>query len=219
MEKEKKEKGYIFVEAVLVFPVCILIILALYYAAIFMCQKANLQASLQTALTYYSSQYDPYVEISNEMNYSLQDGTQTGSASSYQVSGALFPYRFLDMRMDFDAGKFESFFDSMSGYMFFDDGNDITITASAENYVIYQKITASATQVVKPAISFSLLGLDDSMTISAGGQIVISDQDELIRNVDMAIDVVSQTKLGEKASELIGKCTDLYNKFKEKFGV
>ena len=53
MEKEKKEKGYIFVEAVLVFPVCILIILALYYAAIFMCQRANLQASLQTALTYY----------------------------------------------------------------------------------------------------------------------------------------------------------------------
>ena len=85
--------------------------------------------------------------------------------------------------------------------------------------MIYRKITAQATQVVRPAVSFSLLGLDDSMTISAGGQIVISDQDELIRNVDMVIDIVSQTEFGQKVSELIGKCTDLYNEFKEKFGV
>ena len=167
MEEERKEKGYIFVEAVLVFPVCILIILALYYAAIFMCQKANLQANLQTALVYYSSQYDPYVGLDDQMSYSLQSGTQEASASSYEVNGALFPYRFFGM--DFSEDNFASFFDSMSGYMFFDDGSNITIEANAENYVIYRKITAQATQVVQPAISFSLLGLDDSMTISAGG--------------------------------------------------
>ncbi len=217
MEEEKKEKGYIFVEAVLVFPVCILMVLALYYAAIFMCQKANLQANLQTALVYYSSQYDPYVGIDDQMNYSLQGGTQEVTASSYEVSGALFPYRFFGM--EFSGSQFESFFDSMSGYMFFDDGSNITVEAKSENYVIYRKITAQATQVVRPAVSFSLLGLDDSMTISAGGQIVISDQDELIRNVDMVIDIVSQTEFGQKVSELIGKCTDLYNEFKEKFGV
>ena len=48
---------------------------------------------------------------------------------------------------------------------------------------------------------------------------MVSDQDELIRNVDMVIDIVSQTEFGQKVSELIGKCTDLYAEFKEKFKV
>ena len=44
------EKGLAVVEATLLLPFCFLMIFALYYAAIFLCQKANLQANLENAL-------------------------------------------------------------------------------------------------------------------------------------------------------------------------
>ena len=49
----KNEKGLAVVEATLLLPFCFIMIIALYYAAIFMCQKANLQANVQNALIYY----------------------------------------------------------------------------------------------------------------------------------------------------------------------
>lgn len=52
----KSEKGTAIVEATMLLPFCILMVLALYYASIFVCQKANLQANVENALIYYKSQ-------------------------------------------------------------------------------------------------------------------------------------------------------------------
>lgn len=214
----KEEKGLAVIEATILLPFCILMVIALYYVAIFMCQKANLQANVQNALIYYKNvETDTYVEASDRMAYMKTEDTVSAVGGSYGNPQYLFPYRFFGMK--FESGKFESFFRSMCGYMFFDTGANVELKTNVTNYVVYKKITAVATQTVKPAVSLSLVGVPDSMEISCTSSVVISDTDDFIRNTDFVIDIVEDTKIGEVAHQLVDKAVDFYNKFKETFHV
>lgn len=219
MEKShKSEKGNAIVEAAMLLPFCIIMVVALYYAAIFLCQKANLQANLQNALIYYKNvESDTYVEASDRMAYVTAQGTVSAVGSSYGEVQYLFPYRFFGMR--FDSTEFSSFFHSMCGNMFFDTGDNVEVTASKSNYVVYKTITATAVQTVKPAISLGMIGLPDQMEISAQGTVVVSDADAFIRDTDFIVDIVKDTRLGQAAGELVDKAVGFYDKFKEKFHV
>lgn len=219
MEKShENEKGNAIVEAAMLMPFCIIMVVALYYAAIFMCQKANLQANLQNTLIYYKNvESDTYVEASDRMAYVTASGSVSAVGSSYGEVQYLFPYRFIGMK--FDDAKFESFFHSMCGNMFFDTGENVKVIASKRNYIIYKTITATAEQTVKPAISLEMVGVPSQMVISAEETVVVSDGDAFIRNTDFVVDIVKDTSLGQKAGELVDKAVGFYNGFKEKFKV
>lgn len=217
-EMQSDQKGVAYVEATILLPICFLIVVALYYAAIFMCQKANLQANVQNTLIYYKNvDSDTYVTAESQMSYTSGTNTESAVGSSYDTPTKLFPYRFF--WMEFSASDFESFFDSMCGYMFFDDGDDVELTVTSHNYVVYKTIEATATQTVKPAVSLSLIGIPDSLVITVSGTAIVNNADDLIRNIDFAVDIISDTSLGKKASEVLDKAASLYSKFKEKFGV
>jgi len=195
----KNEKGLAVVEATLLLPFCFIMIIALYYVAIFMCQKANLQANVQNALIYYkNTDSDNFVTASSDYSNS-------------------FPYRFLGFK--FNKNDFNSFFRSMVGYMFFDSGENVQLSAESKNYIVYKTITATATQTVKPAISLKMVGGRDTITISATATAVVTNGDDFIRNTDFVVDIVSKTKLGQKASELVDKAIDFYDSFKKKFNI
>lgn len=214
----KDERGLAIVEATILLPVCIIMVAAVYYASIFMCQKANMQANLQNALIYYkNTASDTYVEASPNMAYKREGQTIDADGSSYTTPTELFPYRFFGFA--FDSSDFESFFRSMAGYMFFDTGDNITITSQSHNYIIYKTITATATQEVRPAISLSLVGVPNSFTLTVTGEAVVTDADDFIRNVDFAVDLVKNTKLGEIAGNIAEKAESLYSSFREKFGL
>jgi len=219
-----EEKGLAIVEAAMLIPFCLIMVVALYYVAIFMCQKANLQANLQNALIYYkNTESDTYVEASDNMAYTAADKTISAEGSSYGEPRYLFPYRFLfgigSESSGFDETSFDSFFRSMCGNMFFDDGSNVELEAREANYVIYKEITATATQTVRPAVSLAMVGLADEMTISVTGSVVVSDGDELIRDVDFVIDIVQDTAIGKKAAELVDKAKNFYESFKTKFHI
>ena len=55
MKALKDQKGDVVVEAAVIFPAAILMVIILLYLSIILFQKANLQAGLETALTYYKS--------------------------------------------------------------------------------------------------------------------------------------------------------------------
>lgn len=212
------EKGMAVIEATLLLPFCMIMVLALFYAAIFMCQRANLQANVQNALLYYKNvDSDNYVEAKANMQYTVNGNQINGAGSSYGTPQYKFPYRFLSMK--FDRSGFASFFRSMCGQMFFDHGSNVKLEVSSKNYIIYKTISATATQTVRPAIRLSIVGGSDEMKIRASGVAVIMDGDDFIRNTDFVINIVSQTQLGKKASEMVDKGIAYYNKFKQKFGV
>ena len=107
----------------------------------------------------------------------------------------------------------------MCGNMFFDYGSNVQLTTKVTNYVVYKEITATAKQTVKPAISFQLLGLPDTVEISCTSSVVITNGDDFIRNIDFAVDIVEDTKIGQAAGQFVDKVKNFYDKFKEKFGV
>ncbi len=74
-------------------------------------------------------------------------------------------------------------------------------------------------QTVKPAISFSALGIPDEMIISVTGKAVVNDADDLVNNIDFIVDILGNTEIGKKASELADKAVKIYGKFKEKFDI
>lgn len=212
------QKGLAVVEATILLPFCFIMVIAIYYASIFLCQKANLQANLQTALVYYKNvESDRYVEAKSNMSHMAGSGTVEAVGSSYGNPYLLFPYRFFGM--SFSSSKYESFFRSICGYMFFDDGSNVVLTSSSHNYVVYKTIEATATQTVKPAISFAMLGIPDELVISVSGEAVVNDADDLINNIDFVLDIVANTKIGEKASEMVDKAVELYGKFKKNFNI
>lgn len=214
----KEEKGLAVIEATFLLPFCMIMVIALYYAAIFMCQKANMQANLQNTLLYYKNvESDTYVQASGKLSYVSGKGTVSAVGGSYGGVEYLFPYRFFGMK--FNQGSFTSCFRSMCGYMFFDTGSNINVTTQATNYVVYKEISATAKQKVKPAISLSMVGVPDSIEISCTSSVAVSDPDDFIRNADFVIDIVENTKIGQAASSLVDKAVGFYNKFKDKFGV
>ncbi len=214
---KQDERGMAIVEAAMILPLCILMVLAVYYAAIFLCQKANLQANLENTLVYYKNmESDTYLTLRDDMAYSLEDTTVTGRASAYDPEPeTLFPYRFFTMKLD--NAKFEQFFRSMSGYMFFDDGDNVKLTVEKTNYVVYKSIRATAIQQVAPAVDLSMVGFPDLFTIKASGEAIVSNQDDFIRNTDLIIDLVRETTVGEKISAFVDKIAEFYNNLKKKF--
>ena len=218
MSELYEEKGLAIVEATMLLPFCMIMVIALYYAAIFMCQKANLQANLQNALIYYKNvESDTYVETTGDMPYQTGAGTILAAGSGYGEPEYLFPYRFFGVH--FDSQGFNTFFRSICGHMFFDEGENVTITSSLKNYVIYKEITATAVQTVKPAISLEMLGIPNEMTISVTATAVVSNGEELVRDVDFVIDIVQDTALGQAAGEMVDKAVDFYERFKKKFNI
>ncbi len=213
----KDERGLAVVEAAILLPVCILMIVAVYYASIFMCQKANLQANLQNALVYYKNvDSDTYVEAKTGMAYNRADTGVSAVGGGLSTPAPLFPYRFFSLQMN-ESG-FTSFFRSMCGYMFFDTGENVAVTVDTTNYVVYKTISATAVQKVKPAISLAMFGLPDAIELRAYGEVVITNSDDFIRNVDFVFDLLADTKLGEIAGQVVDKAASLYKSFKEKFG-
>ena len=208
----KNEEGAsTIVEATIYLPFCIIAIVALLYAVLFISVKANLQSTLQTALVYYKNQEsDTYVYTFSEM---LIDDTST--ADIYMIDGPLNPYRVFLMK--FKADSFKTFVGKLGGYMFFSDMSRVRVEAKKENYIISKRIVAVAEVKFKPAVSFSLaLNRNDSGTrkITSSAIVVINDGDEVIRTTDLINDI---TGLDKTISEILEPIKNVYQKLHDYF--
>lgn len=208
----KSEQGTAMIEATLMLPFCMIMIVGVLYVALYLCQKANIQSNLETALLYYkAAESDTYVESKTQMEYN-GSGLET-VGSNYGTVRYLNPYRFFFMK--FKESDYKSFFKSICGHMFFDMGENVKITAKRHNYVFYKTIEATASQTVKPPINLSMVGGPEEMTIEVTGEIVINDGDDFIRNVDFAIDMLADTEMGKFVQGIGQKAKGIYDKFKE----
>lgn len=217
----KSRKGDSIVEATILLPFCTIMIVAMYFAAIYVCQKANLQANLQNTLVFYKNKYsDTFITMTDEVSYSYSEGKDI-LYGNYKYDNTEYrnPYRFFGMETP--GNDFESAFKTMCGHMFFTtpDSDNISVTIKTTNYVVYQAMTVDVHQSLTPAINLSMVGLDNNMDIDVSGTVVISDGDDFIRNTDLVIDLVEHTKIGKKAKEYIGKAKGLYDKLKQTFGI
>jgi len=215
----KKEYGGIEVEAVFIMPIAILSTILLLYLSLFMFQRANLQAGLETALIYYKNAItDAHVTQNEEVSYVKTETSSLASGNSYAADEPLNPYRGLitlglNREME-NEEAFTKYFKSVAGGMLFDD--DLVLDVKFTNYVLFKQMTVTATQTVESPISFEILGVDNTYEISATCMVNLVDHDDMIRNVDFVIDVVEDTKFGELVQDFGTKIKNGYDKFKEK---
>lgn len=205
-----------FVEAAIYLPFCILSVLVLLYASLFLTIKANLQSSLQSAIIYFKNEEsDTYVVTNAEMSMS-----DTKEADIFEEPRILNPYRLIFMK--FDEDQFQRFVSKLGGYMFFSRMSDVTISAKRENYMICKRITASAEVEYKPALSlyYPMLSVDkgsiNHWVLRSSASCVITDGDEIIRNIDLINDV---TGLGDDIGTVMNGVTDVYREFRDMLGV
>ena len=206
----KKEKGHIAVEAIIILPIAVLSTLLLLYLALFLFQRASLQAALETTLVYYKNTVtDTYVTKNAEM---------VGAGNSYSASRPLSPYRgmFGDGNNLNSQKDFEKYFKSTAERILY--RNDLSLTINYRNYVLLKQFEATATQTVSSPLDFSILGVDNKYQISATARVAVVDHDSLIRNGDYASILVKGTKLGEMARNFAGKISAAYSKLKEILG-
>lgn len=219
-EKNYAESGHTIVEATIIYPVTIILFFVLLYASLFVCQRANLQANLEDALIYYKNvDTDTYVMADKVMSFTTDGNTIAATGNTYTTPEKLDPYRHIFKTLgagQISSGDFKSFFLSSYSHMFFSDGSNIDVTITEKDYLIYKRITATATQTVKSAINISMVGATNSVTISSTASAVVMDGDSMIRDIDFAKDIVSETKVGQKASEIVDKAVNLYNELKSK---
>lgn len=220
----KNEKGNTIVEATMILPFCFVMIMLLYLVSVYLCQKANLQANLHTALIYFKNPITDnnvgVIDASSKDVMSFSGDVNLGDGSTYddrEDKRYMFPYRNLWVNSDED--NFKKFFRQLSGYMFFDDGNNIEIECKVNNYIVYKTLSAKASQTFSQPLSLRLIkGSGESEAfnnwdIVVEETVVITNSDDIIRDVDFVIDIVKGTKFGEKINEYISKGKDIYDKF------
>lgn len=217
----KKEYGGIEVEAVFILPIAILSTILLLFLSLFMFQRANLQASLETALVYYKNTItDAHVKQNEKMKYVKTENSSVASGNSYSVEDSLNPYRgilgtgYKSLASEMD---FEEYFRSIAKGMLFDE--NMSFDVKVTNYVLFKRMEVTVTQKIKAPINFDLLGVNNELTISATSQVNIVDHDDMIRNVDYAIDIVEDTKLGNLARDFASKFGVIYGQFTSALGI
>ncbi len=227
MKKEvanQNEAGAIEVEATVIMPLVILSVILLLFVAEMMLERALLQASLQNALTYYSSTLsDSFVSVDEKVIFSAgssekeSDSGRLGKGNHYEEpNNPLFPYRgvFGNKKEAFDV-DFKKFFLSTGTFLFKDN---LEVSYSYENKFIYEELTATARQSFKLPIDMSLLGAPNTYSIEASAKVVVVDNDNIIDNIDFVVHLINKTKVGDLLKDIGGKVKEGYDKLHEFLG-
>ena len=219
IHQKNQEQGSAEVEAVIILPIAILSVAMLLYLSLFLFQRANLQACLETALVYYKNTVtDTYVKKNDTVNYTQADQSYIGAGNSYAAAEPLSPYRgILGDGGNLNSSEgFEKYFRSVAGKMLFNEGLEVEIDYT--NYVFLKQFEVTAVQDVSFPLDLSILGIGREYKISATARVAVADHDSTIRDVDYAIDILEDTKLGDIARDCAKKVGDAFQKMKDILG-
>ena len=175
--------------------------------------RALLQSSLENALTYYCSTLtDDYISIEKGMKFSTSesDGKRRGQGNTYaSPTGPLLAYRGLfgnasaAYKVDFK----EYFL--TTGTFLYDDNIDVSF--KYENKIIYEEMSATATQTVSFPIDFSVFGVGRELRLVASAKAVSVDNENIVDNIDFAIHLINKTKLGDALKNIGARVAKVYS--------
>lgn len=198
------------IEGAVMIPVTTIMLVALLYAAIFACERAILQGNLHAALTYYKNPIsDTYVTVRNQATYTNASGEMSMTAAGFEQVKSRCPYRFLGRNIN-KAG-FTDFYQSLSGRLMFNDWEHVSVgNLISQNFIVYRRLEARVSQDVSPAVSLALAKNGESgMTIHCAAKVPVTDNDELIRNVDFVMDIVQELTGFDFTDKLSGQADKL----------
>lgn len=218
------EKGYIFVEAAIVYPIITLIFFVIFYAALFVYEKATLQTSIENAVIYYKSEKsDTYVSMREKFEKNLDSRI----ANKYGNVKYKNPYRHVGSALSGIIGAIISKFGSpendytstttIASFIKNSGGSDVNVTnVKEEDFYLYKTIEVTANKPLSASINIDKVGGKSKIKIESKAKFVILDSDSFIRDIDFAADLLEDTKAGDLFRELKDKTSGTYKKLMDK---
>lgn len=220
-EKMQNERGAVIVEAAIVFPV-------MFFVLIFIIFIGNLfyeQARIDSIVTQYAIRgaqcvADPFLD---EMYQGKSVPTKASEVD-------LEPYRYIfgftenssisqvetmlsnKIKEEINNGSL-IFFDGTGGkYVSTDNGK----VCEFKNMFLYSTFVVQVNYEVKFPISFMNMSKPTLLRMSSRAEVPVSDTDEFVRNIDMAVDLIAETSGGKTIASIFEKVTSFINSFASK---
>lgn len=221
--KTKNDRGVVIVEAAIVFPVMFFILLFIIFIGNLFYEQARVDdIVMRYAIKGAQCVTDPF----------LYDMYASDGASVPKDPGSLIlePYRYVlsfsengcigtveknlstELKNEINSGSLV-FFDNTGG-KYLSSENDQPCTF--KNHFLYSSFVVQVTYQVKIPISFMDTSSPTILKMSSRAEVPVGDTDEFIRNIDMAVDLLERTSLGEKIESVFDKVTSFINKFASK---
>ena len=212
------EKGHTIVEATFVYPVVIFTFIAIFYAALFLYKKANLQANLGNAVVYYKNEKtDTFVSmldcITKDSDFLIGNRYDKPEYKNpYRNIGSVALSALSGLIGGNDnskaIGRIGSFVRKSYGM------SDVTITSEqVKDYYLFKTIEVTGSKKEKSALNIAIIGGKNSVNIGVKAKVTVIDADNIIRDIDFATDLISDTKLGRMIEEKKGQIKAGYEKF------
>lgn len=200
MKFRKDERGVVFVEAAVVFPIMFIIVFLMIYTGNVYWQRCKVEA-LVTDYAFRGAAYcaDP-----------LLTSAQTGSIPSLG-NHQVYPYRIFDKRgmqstADNVAGELETAIKSVGNGLFKGmKPKNVNVEPSYENFVIYSTLSFDVDYKIE--LPIRMIGQKENycLDFSTRIELPVSDVPEMIRTVDMVEDYLQQTGVTEEFQKFLGK--------------
>ena len=200
--------GVVIVEASIVFPIMLFVILMMLYMGNIYYQQAKLNSVVDVAAIKGAAYCaDPM----------LDDIEKTGSVP--KTNNDVQPYRYLFGVSDVES-KMQKYVEDQyknAGDGFFGSMAPIPSTiicdATFNNSVIMYSFTVEATYDIKVPLRFMGTEAPTIVSLSAKATAPVNDNGEFINNLDMALDYYESSGLSKKVSAVTDKIKDFFSKF------
>lgn len=221
LNKITNEKGAIIVEATIVFPVMFFVLLFIIFIGNIYYEQAKVdEIVLKYAVKGAECVADPF-------QYDLE---KTNAVPTNTEDLDVEPYRYIlgsltdgsisnvenkisqEVKDEINSTSLSFFSNSKATVV----GHDNDKIATFKNYVVYSTFIVQVNYDVQLPIAFLGESGPTILTMSSRAEVPVSDTPEFIRNVDMAVDLLDGTTVGDTITSIFEKVNDFINQFSEK---
>ena len=176
----KEINGDAIVEATILFPIMIMVFAALVMLSIYLPVRAALQHATQYAATVIAVECsDTWLFFDeNDMEYQWE----IKDYRLYELYIALFSeVADVDTRSETIVREIESRgISSKAG--------TLSVDGYVVNKIIYKEIVVTATREIEIPLKLPIIGFPESMSVTATSTAVVQNAEEVVRNIDLAVD-------------------------------
>jgi len=178
----KDSSGDAVVEAVILFPIMIMIFAALVLLAIYLPTRGALQRATQYAATAISTDSsDTWLYFDKE---SLTFKWETGKDRLENVYVALFS-GISDVQ-----SRGEEIVSRVEGRSLNSKAGVLTVDSLVINKIVYKEVVVTATREYTVPVDLSFISMPRTIRVTATSTAVVQNGDEFVRTIDMADDFV-----------------------------
>lgn len=211
----KDTRGDAVVEATILFPIIFMIFAGLMLLAMYLPTRALLQRATQyTATALATERSDTWLRCDPATGkyYWLNDKKDLGT-----VYGTVFGA--LKGNNRDEAAAADQLVRKMESEGLVKVTADLEVEYGVLNYIVYKEIIVTATKTITMPVDLSFVGLKNEIPITVSSTAVVQNGDEFVRNIDLAVDLVSDLSEKYGLDKTFGKVGEFLNKFYDLLGI